>query len=85
MRLWILRANETNQVGNPWEPWYDKCFAFVVRAESETAARQIADKNADDENSNKYPHPWLDSTYSACDPLTEEGEEGVVIRDYRSA
>ncbi len=85
MRLWILRAIDTNPVGNPWEPWYDKCFAFVVRAESETAARQIADKNAGDENCTNYQHPWMDSAYSTCDPLMEDGEEGLVIQDYRSA
>ena len=36
MRLWLLRPQEGLIEGdNPWDPWYDKAFGFVVRAETE--------------------------------------------------
>jgi len=46
MPLWLLRPREDLPVeDNPWEPWYDKAFGFVVRAKTEAIARQLA--NAD--------------------------------------
>ena len=94
MKLYILRPIDEN-CNSPWRPWYDKVFGFVVRAESEEAARKIADKHAGAENtrwansSNKTTlesiHPWLSSEYSSCDVLTNEGSKGLVIRDFARA
>ena len=39
MKLWLLR----HIAGRPeWEPWYDKAFGHVVRAETEQQARELA-------------------------------------------
>jgi hypothetical protein len=87
MKLWILKPNANDKLlPNPWEPWYDKAFAFVIRANTESEARQIADKSAGDENSeiaNLYP--WLNSTYSTCLELKSDGESGMILRDFASA
>jgi hypothetical protein len=92
--LWILRPIRPLAKGDdPWEPWYDKCFGFVVRADSEEAARAFADAKAGDENRGKFlnrktantSNPWLDRKYSTCEPLTEDGEAGVIMEDVASA
>lgn len=36
MKLWLLRpVVGLDENDNPWWPWYDKAFGFVVRAETE--------------------------------------------------
>lgn len=75
MKLWILRPI------NAWEPWYDKAFGFVVRAETEDAARTLASEQAGDELS----HSWMMSSRTSCVPLEQEGEAAVIIRDFAAA
>lgn len=84
MKLYLLRPIDENDVGsldNPWEPWYDKAFGFVVRAKDEETARKLASEKCGDEKANA----WLDAKYSTCDELTSNGEAKVVIRDFASA
>ncbi len=82
MKLWILepRLMEEEQK-NPWSPWYDKAFGFVVRAESEEKARELA---ADDKGSEEV-EAWLDSNLSSCLQLISDGEEKVILRDFAAA
>lgn len=92
MRLWLLRPIETPG-DNPWEPWYDKAFGFVVRASSEEAARALAHDEAGDENCELRTNPlgvvrrspWLDPHYSTCVPLEGEGPAEIVLRDFAAA
>ena len=94
MKLWILRPIEDlPDNDNPWEPWYDKSFGFVVRAKTEKEAREYADGNAGDENRGKFlsqktadtKEPWKDDKYSTCIELTKTGEIGVIITDFARA
>jgi hypothetical protein len=94
MKLWLLRPVDGLPDGdNPWEPWYDKSFGFVVRCESEKEAREIAHENAGDENRGRFldreiartTSPWLDTKYSTCVELTAEGAPGLVINDFAAA
>lgn len=91
MKVWILKARdeELPDNDNPWEPWFDKNFGLVVRAETETRARQLAQAEATDETYVDYTGrrltPWLDAKYSTCVELTNEGDEGVLLIDHRSA
>ena len=81
MKLWILRpAGNLPETDNPWEPWYDKNFGFVIRAETEARAREIADRNAGDENRDAN-HPWLNARYSTCVELLPDGQDDVLIID----
>lgn len=64
-----------------WEPWYDKNFGFVVRADCEDTARRIASKEASDEGADV----WLNSGLTTCEPINGVGEHCVVIRNHRSA
>ena len=94
MKLWILRPLD-NLPGddNPWEPWYDKAFGFVVRAETEADARKLAHENAGDENRGEFlqreiaktKSPWLDGRYSSCVELTADGPTEVILEDIHSA
>ena len=81
---------------NPWEPWYDKTFGFVVCALNEKSARNYAAKDGGREVKRLYDketynqieilNPWLDSKYSSCVELNAETvKAGVVIKDFVSA
>ena len=93
MKLWILRAREDLPNGdNPWEPWYDKAFRFVVRARTEEEARKLANDSGGDETgpvrTEEYRtggDPWLDAKYSTCEELTGEGEAEVILGEFHSA
>lgn len=79
MTLWILRPKDGNS--DPWSPWYDKMFGVIVRAESEKRAREMAAEEAGDEGT----EAWLDANVSSCKPLTADGDESVVLRDFHAA
>lgn len=85
MKLWILRPIDPDN--GPWNPWYDKTFGFVVRAETEQQARQLANDGGSDETRERgqTQTPWLDLALASCDELTGEGEAEVVIADHHSA
>jgi hypothetical protein len=95
MKLWLLEAKDVGfpEGENPWNPWYDKCFGFVVRAETEEEARGIAHENAGDENRGEFlsqktantKGPWKDARYSTCVELTADGERGMVLQDFHAA
>jgi len=97
MKLWILRPIDgLAEDDNPWEPWYDKIFGFVIRATNEDEARQFAHKNAGEENRGECGEfsqkrvtntatPWLDSKYTTCDELIPEGVPGLIMQDFYAA
>jgi hypothetical protein len=78
MKLWLLRPKEGR---SHWEPWYDKAFGFVVRANSETEARKLASGDAGDEGE----EAWLLQQLSTCVELTADGEAGIIMLDFHSA
>ena len=99
MKLWLLRPVEglptdsrygDGHEDNPWDPWYDKTFGFVIRAETEERAREIAqsEKGAETDYGRGpvggFP-AWTDARYSTCIELTADGDEGVIIKDTHSA
>lgn len=79
MKLWILRP--VDDEASPWTPWYDRAFGFIVRAETEAVARQIASFKA----GNEKPAAWLDESLSSCEELTADGEPGLILRDFSAA
>jgi len=87
MKLWLLQPiHDLPESTDPWEPWYDKTFGFVVRAETEEQARQFAhDEGANENRSIITTKPWKDARYSTCVELSEAGEPGVIIEDHCSA
>lgn len=107
MNLYLLRPvnyvpNRVHHIEgcNPWDPWYDKAFGFVVRAEDETQARQLADANSGGEGTEceapEYRHPWLKPDLSICEVLAEltcseclaetpSGPAEVLLTDFKMA
>ena len=82
MNLYLLKNREDLEPpDDPWEPWYDKCFGFVVAATSEEEARRTAleSEETGDEvyvrsqsgthfrRENSGPHAWLEAKYSTCE------------------
>ncbi len=92
MTLWLLKPIYIKG-DDPWEPWYDKVFGFVVRAETEQRAREIANENGGDELRGKFmgnqtsntEAPWLDPMYSTCQELLLDGPEELVMQDFHAA
>ena len=79
--LWLLKPRDDIKGENPWEPWYDKAFGFVVEARSEAEARQLANEDGGDECGD----PWLDPEMSTCERLRTTGKPRIVIQDFRRA
>jgi hypothetical protein len=89
--------HDESSAPDAWHPWYDKAFGFVVRADNERAARELAAANGGDEDRPKVagsraydysapnnPSPWLDPAQATCEPLID-GEAGLVMCDFHAA
>jgi hypothetical protein len=82
MKIFLLNAKAKSRV---WTPWYDKAFGFVVRADDEKQARELASKEAGDEGAKA----WLNPQQSLCEIVGDavgNGEEAqVLLRDFAAA
>ena len=95
MELYLLepkdkyKNDEVDNKENPWSPWYDKTFGFVIAAESEKEARKIADKRNhkwySSHGSKHYEGLWLDDNYAKCINLKNINDKGIVLSDERWA
>lgn len=85
MKLWLLQLQAQLPPGHdPWMPWCDKVFSFVIRAETEQQAMGMADQRGGNETTLSI-RPWPHAKLSTCVELTAEGEPGVVVTDYKGA
>lgn len=85
MKLWILKPiDEKSRVtteGLSVKRWtWDCAWGFVVRALTEQAAR----RKAADESGDEGRDAWLDTELTTCVELTNEGDPGVVMKDFLS-
>jgi len=78
MKLYILKAVEGVEDFNPW---LDKSFGHLVRAENEENARDIASKRCGDEGTES----WLNKSKTTCEELTINGEEEHLMVDFALA
>ena len=88
MGLWLLKPrDDLSEDDNPWVPWYNKVFGFIIRAEIPGEARAMADRGAGSETDEAGGDPlaWFDPRVSTCTELTPEGRTEVILRDKRSA
>lgn len=65
---------------NPWFLVYDCASGFIVEAESEIAAREIAANACGDEGTNA----WLSPALSTCEELKPDGTSGIIMRDFHA-
>lgn len=97
MKLWLLYPRDDlpsgynckyNKALNPWSDTYDCAYGFVIRAETEAEARQIAAEGGGRETPNPdndtHEPPWLTDRYSVCEELTADGDAGLIIQDFRA-
>ena len=61
-----------------WDCGPDEISGFVIRAESEAAARAVAASKCGDEG----PGWWRDPERSTCELLEPDGPEGVMLVDF---
>jgi len=80
MALYLLKWRGT-------VPW-DGMASCVVRAESEEAARNIAQAYAGDEARPWYGRnkdaSWESDVYASCEWLRVKGDAGMVCRDFKA-
>lgn len=91
MKIWKLEPLNTS---THWSPWYDKAFGFIIAADTEARARELAAGEAGDENWSNSTwrdvdddlrvNPWLEARFTTCVEL-EADSEGVVLRDFAAA
>lgn len=74
MKLFLLERQ-----GPEW--FYDENNAFVIRAEHEEQARQLAAYRACDEG----PDVWLNPVGTSCEEIDIQGSAGIILQDYRAA
>lgn len=77
MKLWLIER--TADHGGEW----DIFLGFVVRAETEQAARQLAAENS----VGWHPTPdadWLDSAWASCVEVSAEGDAGVILDSFKA-
>lgn len=95
MKLWLLRKKENlvdNPKINPWYNGWDMAHGFVIRAESEQAARDLIAYSGEAEPGiavlsaygDEGPEVWLNHNYTECIELTQDGEEEIVMVDYHA-
>ena len=96
MKLWLLRPVKNRMQFNgkdPWSPWYDKAFGFIIAAPDEETARKLANDNGGDETGKisraiyrTGGDAWLDGNLSVCRELVAEGDEAyVIMQDFAAA
>jgi hypothetical protein len=73
-RLFLLKI-----IGDHIGDW-DIAEGFVVRANSQQKARELAAESCGDEKADT----WLDSAKSTCVDLESDGEAGVVLVDFKA-
>ena len=76
MRLWLLKRPAADV------DW-DETAGYVIRAESEEAARALALADATGWNPRGI-RAFADSALSTCVELTAEGEPCVILEDYKA-
>ena len=81
MKIYILRPIE-NLSPNPWSPWFDKAFGFIVQASSRYAARIVASNDAGDEGADA----WLKRETSSCEELlVDDDMTKIIMTDFARA
>lgn len=63
---------------------YDEFEEFVLRAESEEKARQLAVKACGEYRKEFYEKIWLNTERSICKELSIEGCEEIILSSFRA-
>ncbi len=78
MKIFLLECIPDTE---PWKPAYDRVHSFVIRAENEMHAREIASRNRGDEG----PVAWLNPEFSTCNEILPTGKASVIASDFWQA
>jgi hypothetical protein len=91
MKLYLLKRTGKGPGGE-----YDVADGFIVRAEDEQTAREIAAApigpilGGETEFpirawGDEGPETWLNPKFSTCEEIIPDGEPGIIIRDFNAA
>lgn len=87
MKLWVLEPRENLPAGrDPWFRAWESARSYVVRAESEDAARSLVSKNANGDEckilvingAETRIIPWADPELTSCTEIAQDGEEEII-------
>jgi hypothetical protein len=78
-KLWILDRVTPQPLPQGWRR-YDCVYGVVVRARTEDEARSYAANASGDEGKDT----WMDPTRATCFQIPQDGDSGVLLRDYRA-
>lgn len=85
MKLFLLKAI------SPFADDWDTAQGFVIRAETEDQARQLAIQNSGDEQpcepgwgAHILTEGWALSSNASCEELTSNGEQEIILRDFNA-
>ena len=73
--LEVIDSDALEQAGTGYGAWTCPC-GFIVVAESEQAARKLADREAD------FGDWWLDDTYTSCAEIIDQTTPRVVMGNF---
>jgi hypothetical protein len=77
MKLWKLYARTPHEQPFGW----DTHQGFVIRAETEEQAREIAVANCSPHEGGSV---WLDNDFTSCEEVLVDGEPGAILYDYNA-
>ena len=88
MKIWLLLPSEAT-ADVDWWPTYDSMYGFVVAAETEEEARELAQADGGDET-NRFVGPersvWTNPAYTTCEVLDpfRYSKPTIIISDFNA-
>lgn len=70
MALWLIKRLSPSYV--------DEAQGFVICAPNEASAREIANRHHGDEDVGF----WTNPAFASCEPISTEGPEELILRDF---
>jgi len=88
MRIWLLRPSD-EAANVDWWPTYDSMYGFVVAAETEGEARELAQAGGGDETNRPFGverSVWTNPAYTTCEVLdpSQYSEPTIIISDFNA-
>lgn len=65
------------------DPGWDCNHGFVIRAQDELQARNIAQQQISDEYMESKDF-WLNSNFSTCEVITTKGKAEIILNDFHA-
>lgn len=75
--IWLVQLKDTANIS------YDSYIGFVIRADSERQARELAQAKVADEGRVIY-NIWMNPQFSDCYVLPHDGDAGIILSSFHA-